>query len=516
MPNIIIDGQALRRGLYSDRVGLATSQETPAGYYVRSNGVDLHRVGFEGHITPAQTFSAGSISNAAINSLPRAVAVDISASTPNVYWLLGGLAGTAPRIVKIISDAYSATSVTIASDAGDNFTTLPSTGFWGEDIVIYKVVGTAYVFYSWNDNDDGDVGRMTLAGASNDDDWMSTEPDSGGAKLTAAVPHRMVEGANGKLYITNGRYVAEFDGTTGTDGVFDASAYDAGLGWVTTDVRRFGDYLVIASIKTGGAYIKTLFSTESRVAIWDMNEPGLGRVYDVQDNFLSAVFPVGGRLYAFTEGRNNTVKVHRFPSENQEFKVIWESAVYTSSPDPRSVDVYKGLLVWSSAGNILALDLETEGIHQPFLANDGTDDVTTIGFLKNIDQSKFSLGGLFAGTYKSCWLTFASTGFGTAKDLRTRLNGLPYKAIIKKLTVFFSQMASGGSATFSLFKNYATMSVGGADDLLNQVVSFAANGTVAEFEKNVTITGASAVYLNVRVTGQVSVRAIVVDWDYLK
>ena len=475
MPSIVIDKSELMRGLESDRIGLANSQEAPKGKYVRSNGIDFFRVGFKGHPTSAQTFSAGTISNAGINSLPRAVAVDITAATPNVYYILGGLGGTAPRIVEIISDAYDSTIQTITADAGDNFTTLPATDFWGEDIILYKIGSSFFIFYSWNDSDDGDVGRFTPGGASPSDVFMSATAASG-AKLTGAVPHRMVEGADGMLYITNGRYVSQYDGATGANGTFNATRYDLGVGWITTDVRRYGNYLAVASVKSGANYINYTFSSLCRVNLWNMTEPGVGLEYEIADNFLSAIFAVGSRLYAFTRGRNNTVKVWRF--DGREFELVWESAVYTGTPDARQIELYKNLIVWASGASILALDLDTDGVHQPFLANDGTNDVTTNGFIKNVDQSKLFLGGLFAGSYTVPRLTFASAGYGSTVDLRTRLFALPYNSKMVGFQFFFSQLAPSSSARFSLFRDYADMSVGGADDLLNFTIDNTTYGAI--------------------------------------
>ena len=511
MPQIILDKNSFLRGLYSDRIGLATSQEAPNGYYVRSNGIDFHRVGYMGHPTTAQTFTAGNVANAAINSLPRAVAVDITASTPNVYYILGGLAGTAPRVVEMVNDAYSETVITITADAGDNFTTLPATGYWGEDIILYKVGTTVFVFYSWNDSDDGDVGRFALGGGSPDDDWMSTTA-AGGAKLVAAVPHRMVEGSDGNLYITNGRYVAQFDGSNGAAGTLNATKYDLGVGWVATDIRRHGNYLAIAAVKAGAAYINYTFSSISRMTLWNMTEPGLGLVYDIHDNFVSAIYPADGNLYAFTRGRNNTVKVWKFTG--QGFRLLWESAVYTGTPDPRSMELYKNLIVWAAGTSLLALDLDTEGIHQPFIANDGTTDVTTIGFIKNIDQSKLFMAGIFGANYTVPWLTFASTGFASGTvQFRTRLFGIPYNSTITKFTFYFSQLAASSSARFSLFRDYTTMSVGGSDDALNFTIDNATYGAIYAYELKRTITRAHSFYLNMVLAGQVSVRAVVIDYE---
>ena len=517
MPTVRIDANSFIKGIKSDRIGINNSVLAPAGFYARSNGVDLHRVGYEGQPTTAQVFSAASVSNAAINSLPRAVAIDITASTPNVYYLLGGLAGTAPRIVEIINDAYDSTVQTIAAHAGDNFTTLPSTGFWGEDIILYKVGANFRVFYSWNDHDDGDVGIFTPGGGSPDDDFMSTvaaHADSG-TTLNLAVPHRMVEGPDGKLYITNGRYVAQYDGANGSNGTINKTKYDLGVGWIAQDVRAYGNFLAIAAIKSGGNYINYSFASQCRVNLWNMTESGLGLVYEIEDSYISAIYVANNRLFAWTSLKSNTQKLWEF--DGQKFVPRWETAVFTTLPYPQQIEVYKNLLCWvTSGGQILGMDLDTGGVHTPFFLNDGTTDATTAGFLKNTDQSKLFLGGLYSSTYKTSYLTANSTGFATGgKDIRTRIYPLGFKATIKRFRFFLSQLATSAQVQFSLFKNFTATGVGGGSDLLNLTLDNTTYGAITEYELERTIPSVSAFWLNMRLTGQVSVLAVEIDYDPL-
>ena len=522
---IVIDSTTLIGGLISDLYGISASQEGSATQYARSNGIDLFREPYRGHITPAQIFAAGAVTDASsyINSVPRAATIDITnlngtQNNPFGFYILGGLAGTAPRVVRVSQTSTPSydSHQTITASAGNNFTTLPSTGYWGEDILLYKVGGTYYVFYSWNDSGQGDVGRATLGGVYTDS-FMSSTP-SGAAALTGAVPHRMVEGADGKLYITNGRYVAQFDGATGANGTFLSTKYDLGAGWIATDVRKFGNYLAVLSIRSGIYFINYSFVSDARMTLWDMNENGLGLVYNVPDNYATAIFPISDTtLFAFSKGRDNTSKLLSF--DGSKFNTIWESAVFTSSPDPRSIGIYKGFMAWmSGAINLLAYDIKYGGVHQPMIVNDGTYDSTDTGFIKNIEQGKLYIGGTFNSAYKIRWADISDSNYSTSKDLRTKIFLLPYKSTIIKIRIYLSQMASGSSAQFSLFKNYTASSIGtsGTDMLYGKngsTLSYAVNGALTEYEIPVKIAEVSSFYMNVRLSGQISVSRIEVEYE---
>ena len=268
MPQIVIKN--LFGGVIKDYVADPTNAiEGKEGQYTRTNGIDLFREGFVGHITPAQIFTTA-VTDATpnINSLPRAVATVVTQSSPQHYVILGGLSGTAPRVIRVISDAYDSHRVLVAH-AGHNFTTLlTGTNFWGEDIIVYRIGSTEYVFYSWNDSVDGDVGRTDLAGTYVDD-WMSTIP-AGAAVLTTNVPHRKAEGPDKVLYITNGQYLNAFDGFIGTNGTLRTQVYNAGAGWIIYDIKTDKNFLVIYMSRTSSS-VNPTFAGISRVAYW---QPG--------------------------------------------------------------------------------------------------------------------------------------------------------------------------------------------------------------------------------------------------
>ena len=515
---LTLDGNSFLGGLAPDLVGLASSQEAKANQYVRvATGIDFYKLGFKGHITPAQIFSTGSVSNAGITSTPRAVAVDVASATPNIHYILGGLSGTAPKTVLSTSGGY-VSSASISAHGGHNFTTMPSNKYWGEDIVFYTAnnsssVATQYIFYSWQDNTDGDVGRMSVDASSPDDDFMTTVPSGfSSSGFLTGVPHRMVEAANKKLYITNGRYLAEYDGNNGASGTINYQAYDLGQGWVITDIRKYGRLLAILSVRSGTSYTNYSYLGESKMTLWDTIERGIGVSYAIPDNFASAIFVTPrNTILAFTFGKNSSSKVFEF--NGQTFDLLWESIVNGSAPEPNAIEYYKGLVYWvpKNAIHVMALDLETKGVHQPLVNNDGSSNSGESGFLRNVWDNALFVGGSF-GSYKAVYLQPGASGYSSSNcDLRTRVINLPFRSTIMETRVYFSQSVSGYSAQLSLFKNYVSSSIGTAGtDLLNTTITQVGINEYRIDDK--TIENVSAFYMNIRVSGQVSISRIEIDY----
>ena len=500
------------KGLTKDYTGALTAAVSGEEFeYSRTNGVDPFRQGFVGHISPAQIFNSPSpITDANINSHIRAMVNDSGNSYQ--YLLLGGLSGVAPRVERLQSGVYNSTAAHAIVATGGNFTTIPSgTGFWGEDIITYHVSGTARVFFTFNTSTVGEMGTGTIgAGAPTyDDDFLSTH--ASGFALQVNVPHKLVVGPDKVLYVTNGRYLSSYNGDTDT--VLQA-AYDMGPGWIITDARVVSSLLVISAVNTGSTYRLVNFSAGSRICFWNTAEPGLGEVYEIPDGHVSSLFiDENTGIYAFTSKVGDIQRLRRF--EDGKWKIIkeWQSSLYGTIPQPNSVDSYRGLLVWipgDSAGSFcLAYDPKFDALHLPYFCNDGTNDATSMGVLKNSDSNNLTISMLSSGTYELARLN-GSSGYASNRDFRTNLVRLPYRSNIIGFKLFFSQMASGSSATFSLFEGYDTMSVGGADDLLNLALTQAADGTIEEHIVDRSIADVSSFYMNFRLSGQISVIAVLV------
>jgi len=134
---------------------------------------------------------------------------------------MSATSGSVTTLVKGITDYAVATDIGYGTGGNQIYKIEPTTntpvntidkadvtGELGEDVALYQ--GALYYTYN-HSGSAGDVGKYDLS-STWDDDWGSTVP-SGKAAL-ASAPHQMCVELNDSLYIANGRYIAEWDGTT--------------------------------------------------------------------------------------------------------------------------------------------------------------------------------------------------------------------------------------------------------------------------------------------------------------
>lgn len=493
--------------------GLEGNIKTPT-QYSRTNGIDLFRPSFEGHITPARIFDGTAVTSN-INSLPRAKVNYPATRTSSQYLILGGLSGTAPRWVHLQGGIYN-NSGDIAPSSGNNFTTLTAgTGFWGEDIAVYNVSGVSKIFYSWNDNAQGDVGMIDPTNDSATDGWLSGH--GSGSALSKNVPHRITEANDGNMYVTNGRYLVQYNGLTD---VVVMESYDAGADWIITDIRPWKDFLIIICTKMGQAYVPSDYDTRSRANFWDYSEDGLGVVYDFNDPQATAAWIEEDVPYVFTQGKNQTVKLRQFTGTKWNIKKEWNLDIYGTAPLPTSIESYHNSICWipgNSAGSfVMAYSVLYDGLHISHIVNNGMTDATVSGMLSNMIEDTLNVGSQLGASY-GILAGNSSAGYHSNVTLRTLVYRLPYKAKITAIRIYFSQMKNGSSATFSLYKNYVSASRGTANiDMLSgkrQTVQFSVDGELTEFEILPTVVKASAFYMEVYLNGQISVPLIEVDYE---
>lgn len=142
-----------------------------------------------------------------------------TAVTSGVSYCLGGA----------LLHKISATAVT---NAGIWPETITGTGaITGEDLVHYQ----GKLLYSYNDaGAAGDVGSYDLSTTFTDSYWVGT---LSGTALTSGDAHQMINGGDDKVYIANGRYIADLDATSENDKALDFWT-DAKVASITWNYNR--------------------------------------------------------------------------------------------------------------------------------------------------------------------------------------------------------------------------------------------------------------------------------------
>lgn len=152
--------------------------------------------------------------------------------------------------------------------------------------------------------------------------WWSAQ--SGASALTSGVPHRffILEGALG---ITNGRYIATWDGTIATQqALILPSQFQANFGLATADLVFIGT--------------KSLNAGNAEVFSWDRSNTNYTARYDIGDTECIAGFLVGGIPYIITKKG----QIKRF--SGQGFNVVqafpsYEIPKNITNIDPNGISV---------------------------------------------------------------------------------------------------------------------------------------------------------------------------------
>jgi len=170
----------------------------------------------------------------------------------------------------------------------------------GEDVIIYPIGTTHYLFYSWNDSVDGDVGKAALTGAPGFEDDNLSNTITSGAVLRKDVPHPMLEWQeNGMLYIANGKDLVEIDGQTGANGTADMTSFSLPEGWVVTALFPAGDLIGICATYVPGSFT---WNRRARCAVffWDGSSTKWAKKVLIPDSQIRAAINLNGEYYIFT------------------------------------------------------------------------------------------------------------------------------------------------------------------------------------------------------------------------
>lgn len=225
------------------------------------------------------------------------------------------------------------------------------------------------MFYSWQDDQEWDVGFLNFTGPTFDDDFMQTVPTN---PLTTpyttsgiSTTYRpLIVGEDDILYIGDRNYVHEFDGRVGANGTFSEEVLVFPEGYVVTAFAKLSNYLcVFAYLDDAG---NDFYRSEAKAFFWDYLSSDPTYVYDLYDNFVSEAFEYQGSVGCFTRGRTNDIEeagVRRSSLrlfDGAQFKSV--AQFENDSPVRGGVQVNENLIQWNSEGNIYAWGQYFDGL----------------------------------------------------------------------------------------------------------------------------------------------------------
>jgi len=333
------------------------------------------------------------------------------------------------------------TSSTITNTGGDYPHTIAGTAAEAEDIVKYTISGTEYIFYSYNDTTDGNIGRLEVGTPTFVDSyWQGT---LSAAPMDKYVGHPMIVGDDDLLYIGNGNSLNAID-SSGVTAVIDALVIPAGFE-IISFAKIQPRTLVIFASKTpnsGG-----LYKGECKAYFWDYISEDPYDVQDIYGNLMGEAFEFRGSIGCFTQGatidrgavmRGNTL----FLYNGDVFKEI--ASTSANLPIRGGVEVIGRAIYANMGGDLYSFGNPMQGINaglHKIAEGDGSTSGmlrTFFGFKQLISSGTGTSGGLELldiGKYStgSFSTVFATPDFGSE-----------FQGRIKNVRVEFTSSATGG------------------------------------------------------------------------
>jgi len=330
----------------------------------------------------------------------------------------------------------------------------------GEDIIIYNISGTDYVFYSYNDSSDGDIGRVGLVPTATtdfDDDWFSTQISS---EVLSKVPHQMIIGDDRYLYIADGQelqYIAP-------DGTCSKKTTIVPNNFTIKSMTKTGTHLVLFCDRLSGSTDN--FAKGEIVALfWNYSSTRADYVFQIEDNEVSCGFIHEGVVGCFTSGKPSEFGNIGYRNKMQLFNGKGFTKMFgfpDSAPRYNAWDIHNGLFVWYSQGDIYAYGTILPNTEKGFNHIGLTAGAGTAGICKSINGTDIwissgtgaSAGGLEG--YGNTSNTYDSNAQWKGQ-LAEPLFPMGYKGQIEMVEVgFYGSFTGGLKLDLSLDTDYGT------------------------------------------------------------
>lgn len=330
------------------------------------------------------------------------------------------------------------------------------TGELGEDVALYQ--GSLYYTYN-HSGSAGDIGKYDLA-STFDDDWGSTVPASGAAALQGTVPHQIAIAVDETMYISNGRYVASYSGSTDT---FSAQALDFPSGWEIQSIKFVNNRLWIAVNKTS---LSGSNKNQASIYVWD-GTTAKPESEIVLNGTVGGLYVKNSILYLFYQDVSNT---GGYKLAYVNGTSIVDLVNYSGGlPEYYQISEYKDFIIWNAGGSIYAWG--------------SGDKELPIRFFQIADGGYATVGGVSTpfGTpvvaswddstnYKLAkWSGYDTTSYW--KSLMFDITGTGKTSSIESIRINFEKLESGARVDWSLVNNRG-------ETIYTDIISYAKLGAV--------------------------------------
>lgn len=310
----------------------------------------------------------------------------------------------------------------------------------GEDVALYS--GKALFSYGT------DVVEYDLASTWDKDWWTAV---AGGGALTSGKPHPTeVAGTSGIFYIANGRYVAQWDGTTATDDAFDTADSDSTI----CDIRWNNNRLYIAANKPNVAG-----RNEGSIYTWDGSATSWENQIKIEGE-IGSLYIRNGVTYVFY--KKNMSKGVCTLGYISGLQIIDIANYYGSLPKYYQVTEDEDFILWASG---------TDGKTFAFGAGDNNLNV------RLFQLSQAGTGGLanpFGApitAYSTSVKKFSGYDVNSFwKSVQYDVTGDGKESMIDEIRFNIEKMATGAGLTWSLVNNQGTTKS-------TNTITFTKNGT---------------------------------------
>jgi hypothetical protein len=324
----------------------------------------------------------------------------------------------------------------------------------GEDIAIIPLTAGAAIVYSFNDTSDGDIGFVNLDATGQDDDWFSTIVTGTHPTLTKTVPHPLIIGDDGYLYIGDGqtlRWVAP-------DASGGANSTIIPVGYIIKCFSKSDTHLIIYVEKQGVSTSSVASRGECFAHYWNYSATRADYVKTINDNQITSAGNWQGLQFCFTIGSNASY----YPITHQSKMHILEAGEYKTIftfPEVPPVlggwDIYGNMLHFLAGTTLYSFGEQTTGVK---------NTVNSIGYIASgVSGMCKCFNGtdlhLSAGSGASLGILKIGTTSPTTFDSNAAWRGVVaepifpkgFKGIIDQIEVSFKEaVVSANSLKFTL------------------------------------------------------------------